>query len=117
LAGGKAHPHGDLTGHTGTGSLAQTIRADVVHIHESNLHQIANFLATVDAGHSDGNAIVVPESAQMPDAKARPMWCLMNTVSLVDSDHDDFVGIDNYAVGATAGQWMGRFRQSGPALS
>jgi LacI family transcriptional regulator len=92
---------------------AEMIHADVMHIHESDPHQIANVLGSLDLDQVDGIAIMAPESPQVRDAKARLIEKGIDTVSFIAgqiaSDHDDFVGIDNHAAGATAGRLMGRF--------
>lgn len=92
---------------------AEMIRAEVVHIYESDPHQIANLLGSLDPDAVDGVAIMAPESPQVRDAMARLAQRGIETVSFISGqitcDHDDFVGIDNHAAGATAGRLMGRF--------
>ena len=92
---------------------AEMVRAEVVPIHESDPHQIANLLGGLDTDEIDGIAIMAPESPQVRDAKARLARRGVETVSFIAgqmaSGHDDFVGIDNHAAGATAGRLMGRF--------
>ncbi|WP_237155304.1 LacI family DNA-binding transcriptional regulator [Oryzibacter oryziterrae] len=92
---------------------AEMIQADVMHIHQNDPHQIANLLGSLDPQQVDGVAIMAPESPQVRDAKARLIEKGIDTVSFIagqiTSDHDDFVGIDNHAAGATAGRLMGRF--------
>ncbi len=92
---------------------AEMIRAEVVLIHESDPHQIANLMGGLDTDEIDGVAIMAPESPQVRDAKARLAERGVETVSFIAgqmaSGHDDFVGIDNHAAGATAGRLMGRF--------
>lgn len=97
---------------------AEMIRADVMHIHESDPHQIANLLGTLDPARIDGVAIMAPESPQVRDAKGRLAERGIDTVSFIAGqiakDHGDFVGIDNHAAGATAGRLMGRFSDRTP---
>jgi len=97
---------------------AEMIRAGVVHIHESDPHQIANLLGALDPQDVDGVAIMAPESPQVRDAKARLSDRGIEAVSFISGQAstedfgiggDDFVGIDNHAAGATAGRLMGRF--------
>ncbi|MBS1181342.1 MAG: transcriptional regulator, LacI family [Proteobacteria bacterium] len=101
---------------------AEMVHADVMHIHESDPHQIAHALGSLDLDQVDGVAIMAPESPQVRDAKARLIEKGIDTVSFIagqiTSDHDDFVGIDNHAAGATAGRLMGRFleRSAGTIL-
>lgn len=63
-------------------------------------------------------AIMAPESPQVRDAKVRLAGRGIDTVSFIagqiNSAHDDFVGIDNFAAGATAGRLMGRFSDHKP---
>jgi LacI family transcriptional regulator len=96
----------------------EMIQADVLNIHESDPHQIANLLGLLDHDQIDGVAIMAPESPQVRDAKARLAERGIDTVSFISgqitSDHDDFVGIDNHAAGATAGRLMGRFSRGEP---
>ncbi|MGB8814669.1 MAG: LacI family DNA-binding transcriptional regulator [Paracoccaceae bacterium] len=98
---------------------SEMIRAEVAHIHKSDPHLIANFLGALDPSQVDGVAIMAPESPQVRDAKARLVMRGIETVAFISgqltSDHEDFVGIDNHAAGATAGRLMGRFsdRQAG----
>jgi LacI family transcriptional regulator len=94
------------------------VQADVMRIHESDPHQIANLLGALDGDQIDGVAIMAPESPQVRDAKARLAERGIDTVSFIaghiTSAHDDFVGIDNHAAGATAGRLMGRFSRPRP---
>lgn len=92
---------------------AEMIRADVRHIHESDPHQIANLLGTLDHADLDGVAIMAPEWPQVRDAMTRLSERGIEAVSFISgqmtSSAHDFVGIDNHAAGATAGRLMGRF--------
>ena len=91
----------------------EMIRVDVLSIDESDPHQIANVLGSLDPDQFDGVAIMAPESPQVRDAKARLAQRGVDTVTFIAGqvvrDGDDFVGIDNHAAGATAGRLMGRF--------
>ncbi len=101
---------------------AEMTRADVVHIHESDPHKIANLLRELDAFHVDGVAIMAPESPQVRDAMGRLAERGIEAVSFISgqtgSSSGNFVGIDNFAAGATAGRLMGRFadRRAGTLL-
>ncbi len=96
----------------------EMINAEVVYIHENDPHQIANFLGTLDGDNLDGVAIMAPESPQVRDAKARLAERGIATVSFISGQitegHDDFVGIDNHAAGATAARLIGRFSGGRP---
>ena len=50
---------------------AEVMWAEVAQIHESDPHQIANFLGSLDPDQVDGVAIMAPESLQVRDAKRR----------------------------------------------
>lgn len=97
---------------------AEMMRAEVMQIHESDPHQIANYLGSLEPGSVDGVALMAPESPQVRDAKARLAQRGIEAVSFISgqtsADAEDFVGIDNHAAGATAGRLMGRFSQHQP---
>jgi LacI family transcriptional regulator len=97
---------------------AEQVQADVLRIPEGDPHQIANLLGALDHDQIDGVAIMAPESPQVRDAEARLAGRGIDTVSFIAgqaaSAHDDFVGIDNHAAGATAGRLMGRFSDRVP---
>ena len=103
---------------------SEAIRAEVAQIHESDPHQIASFLESLDSDTVDGVAIMAPESPQVRDAKLRLEQRGIETVSFIsgqtgaDFAAQDFIGIDNHAAGATAGRLMGRFldRQAAKVL-
>jgi len=96
----------------------EMVQAEILRIHESDPHHIANLLGTIDHDLIEGVAIMAPESPQVRDAKARLAERGIDTVSFIagqiTSAHDDFVGIDNHAAGATAGRLMGRFSDRAP---
>ena len=104
------------------GFAAEATRAAVAQIHENDPHQIANFLGALDPETVDGVAIMVPESPQVRDAKARLGQRGIEAVSFISGQTtsgqiiagEDFVGIDNHAAGATAGRLMGRFSDRSP---
>lgn len=97
---------------------AEMISVEVLQIHESDPHAIARFLGSLDPAAIDGVAIMAPESPQVRDAKARLAERGIDAISFIagqiDGAHDDFVGIDNHAAGATAGRLMGRFSSLRP---
>jgi LacI family transcriptional regulator len=73
----------------------------------------ARILASLDAEHFDGVAIMSPETPQVRDAVMRLKQAGLAVVALVSdlpsSERDHFVGVDNVAAGRTAGALMGRF--------
>lgn len=101
-----------------TAFASEMMRAEVVHIHDSDPHQIANFLGGLDPMAVDGVAIMAPESPQVRDAQARLMERGIHAVAFISGQvttgDEDFVGIDNRAAGATAGRLMGRFVDGRP---
>lgn len=100
------------------GFAAESMRAEVAQIHESDPHQIANYLGALNPEQVDGVAIMAPESPQVRDAKARLVQRGIEAVSFISGQVSrgaaPFVGIDNHAAGATAGRLMGRFAERQP---
>jgi len=92
---------------------AEMIRLEVMEIPQSDPHRIANLLGALDPNRIDGVAIMVPESPQVRDAKTRLAERGIQTINFISGQDTDaqtaFVGTDNRAAGATAGQLMGRF--------
>lgn len=76
-------------------------------------HQISNVLSAIDPKSVDGIAIMAPESPQVRDAMLRLKSHGVHVVQFASGQPDlrpfDFVGVDNYAAGATAGRLIGRF--------
>lgn len=87
---------------------AQSIQIDV-----NDPHVVANYLASLSTNDVEGVAIMAPESPQVRDAVARLAERGMEVVQFLSgqpkASEMDFVGIDNHAAGATAGNIMGRF--------
>lgn len=92
---------------------SEMVGIDVMRIPESDPHQIAALLGSLDHDLIDGVAIMAPESPQVRDATSRLAEREVDAVSFISGqvtgDHTIFVGIDNRAAGATAGRLMGRF--------
>jgi LacI family transcriptional regulator len=92
---------------------SEMVRAEVVRINESDPHHIANYLRGLSTDAVDGVAIMAPESPPVRDAMLRLSERGIGTVSFISGQAitagGDFVGIDNHAAGATAGQLLGRF--------
>ena len=104
-------------------SLSQELAAaDVIQLPMSNPHAVANYLSTLDVSEVDGVAIMAPESPQVRDAMTRLGERNIKVVQFLsgqESHEDlDFVGIDNFAAGATAARIIGRFtvRQTGKIM-
>ena len=76
-------------------------------------HLVANYLASLDCGDVDGVAIMAPESPQVRDSMARLYERGIKVVQFLSGQEKlenlDFVGVDNFAAGATAGRILGRF--------
>jgi LacI family transcriptional regulator len=104
-------------------SLASDLVAlDVAQIGVDDPHHVANYLAGLDASSVDGVAIMAPESPQVRDAMARLRERGIKLVQFLSGQEKlpdvDFVGVDNFAAGATAGRIVGRFHpnQNGKVL-
>jgi LacI family transcriptional regulator len=96
----------------------EATQVTVARIEDEDPHQIAATLGALDPATVDGVAIMAPESPQVRDAKARLSERGIEAVAFlsgqIGSGHptagsEVFVGIDNYAAGATAGRLIGRF--------
>lgn len=93
------------------------IDVNAVQISVDDPHEVANFLTTLNAEDVDGVAIMAPESPQVRDAMVRLHDRGIKVVQFLSGqekmENADFVGIDNFAAGATAGRIIGRFHPSG----
>nr|WP_321443288.1 LacI family DNA-binding transcriptional regulator [uncultured Cohaesibacter sp.] len=104
-------------------SLQQELAwADAVQLPMNNPHAVANYLSTLDVSEVDGIAIMAPESPQVRDAMTRLGERNIKVIQFLsgqESHEDlDFVGIDNFAAGATAARIVGRFvgKQAGKIM-
>ena len=92
---------------------SEMVNADVVQIAIEDPHGVANYLASLDETKVDGVAIFAPESPQVRDAIGRLIERNIKVVRLLagkeQGDGIEFVGINNYAAGATAARIVGRF--------
>ncbi|WP_275786968.1 LacI family DNA-binding transcriptional regulator [Pararhizobium gei] len=86
---------------------------EAVRIPIGDPHSVAKYLSAIDANTMDGVAIMAPESPQVRDAMARLLERGIKVVQFLSGqeklENTDFVGIDNFAAGATAGKIIGRF--------
>jgi LacI family transcriptional regulator len=91
---------------------------EVAQIPISDPHSVAKYLSSIDAGTLDGVAIMAPESPQVRDAMARLLQRGIKVVQFLSGqeklENTDFVGVDNFAAGATAGKIIGRFLRDEP---
>ncbi|MGB7206059.1 MAG: LacI family DNA-binding transcriptional regulator [Anderseniella sp.] len=98
------------------------VALDVAQISVDDPHHVAKYLGELDADLVDGIAIMAPESPQVRDAMGRLRERGIKLVQFLSGqeklDDVDFVGVDNFAAGATAGRIIGLFRrkQSGKVL-
>lgn len=101
----------------------EALRADltdieVVQLPATDPHQIARYLAGLNPGEIDGVAIMAPESPQVRDAMARLLERNIKVIQFLSGQEHlpaaDFVGINNFAAGATAGKIIGRFIAGSP---
>ena len=86
---------------------------DYVQIPADDPHGIAKYLAGINEDEVDGVALMAPESPQVRDALARLLERNIKVVQFLSGQEKlpaaDFVGVDNFAAGATAGKLIGRF--------
>lgn len=96
----------------------ETLRSymTVVEISQQNMsdpHQIAKYLSSIDSNQVDGVALMAPESPPVRDALLRLHQRKVHVVQFLSGQETpeqlDFVGINNFAAGATAGRIIGRF--------
>ncbi|MDH4441578.1 MAG: LacI family DNA-binding transcriptional regulator [Rhizobium sp.] len=92
---------------------------DVVQVPVSDPHALAKYLTALDPEQIDGVAIMAPESPQVRDAMARLIERGIKVVQFLSGQEKlptaDFVGVNNFAAGATAGKIVGRFLGQTPA--
>lgn len=102
----------------------EALRADLTDIDSvqmpmSDPHAVANYLAGLGTDDVDGVAVMAPESPQVRDAMARLIERGIKVVQFLSGQEKlpaaDFVGVNNFAAGATAGKIIGRFLERGPA--
>ncbi len=93
--------------------VSDLVSLDVAQIGVDDPHHVANYLATLDLNSVDGVAIMAPESPQVRDAMTRLRERGIKLVQFLSGQEKledvDFVGVDNFAAGATAGRIVGRF--------
>lgn len=86
---------------------------DYVQIPVEDAHGVAKYLAGIGEDEVDGVALMAPESPQVRDAVARLLERDIKVVQFLSGQEKlpeaDFVGVDNFAAGATAGKLIGRF--------
>ena len=91
---------------------------DVVQIPMGDPHVVAKHLSAIDIGRVDGVAVMAPESPQVRDALGRLIERGMKVVQFLSGQEKletaDFVGVDNFSAGATAGKLIGRFLDKKP---
>ena len=88
---------------------------DVVRVDTSDPHLLANYLASIETGEISGLAVMTPETPPVRDAILRLQERGGYVVEFLSGRKEnvdlDFVGIDNFAAGATAARLLGRFHQ------
>jgi LacI family transcriptional regulator len=100
------------------GEAGQVARSDLMDISVEQLatddpYQLSRYLSTIDSNVINGIALMAPESPQVRDALGRLMSRGIQVVQFLSGQENlkttDFVGVDNFAAGATAGKIIGRF--------
>lgn len=98
---------------TNGNAVSELISLEVVQLPVDDPHHVANYLTTLNVDELDGIAIMVPESPQVRDALGRLHERGINNVQFLSGqdrlENSDFVGVDNFAAGATAGRLVGQF--------
>ena len=96
----------------------ETLRSDMTAVQVRQIqmddpHLVANYLASLGPEEVDGIAIMAPESPQVRDSMSRLYERGIKVVQFLSGQGNrnnlDFVGVDNFAAGATAGRILGRF--------
>ncbi|MEW9612539.1 LacI family DNA-binding transcriptional regulator [Shinella sp. S4-D37] len=97
---------------------ADSTEVDIVRIPMADPHHVAKYLAAIEPDAVDGVAVMAPESPQVRDALVRLVERDVKVVQFLSGqerlENADYVGIDNFAAGATAGKIIGRFVSGRP---
>lgn len=97
---------------------SQTLKSELTEVSVDQIptddpHQLSRHLASIEHEAVDGVAVMAPESPQVRDALSRLMFRGIHLVQFLSGQEKletaDFVGVDNFAAGATAGKIIGRF--------
>jgi len=105
------------------GEAREALRSDltdveVVQFPMDSPHIVAKYLSEMDVDRVDGVAVMAPESPQVRDAMGRLMQRGVRVVQFLSGQEKlssaDFVGVDNFSAGATAGKLIGRFLGNQP---
>ncbi len=90
--------------------------ADVEQLDMGDPHLVANYITSIDPSDLDGLAIMAPESPPVRDAISRLNERGVHIVQFLSAQENleqlDFVGVNNYAAGATAAKIVGKFSGS-----
>ena len=102
----------------------ETVRSDLTEVSVAQIatddpYKLSRYLASMEGLETDGVAVMAPESPQVRDALGRLMARGIHVVQFLAGQEKleaaDFVGVDNFAAGATAGKIIGRFLGRDPA--
>ena len=103
---------------TQVGEVDHALKSDMTNIETVQIpmndpHVVANYLSSIKREDVDGIAIMAPESPQVRDSIARLYERGIKVVQFLSGqeklENTDFIGVDNFAAGATAGRIVGRF--------
>lgn len=94
-------------------SKTDLMEIDYVQLRTDDAHAVAKYLLEIDPQELHGVALMAPVSPQVRDAVARLLERGTEVVQFLSGQDQsraaDFVGVDNYAAGATAGKLIGKF--------
>lgn len=105
------------------GEAKEALRADSTEVEAARIpmsdpHHVAKYLSAIDSEALDGVAVMAPESPQVRDALVRLVERGVKVVQFLSGqerlERADYVGVDNFAAGATAGKITGRFVAARP---
>lgn len=97
---------------------ADSTSVEAVQISMLDPHHVADYLTSLSHDDVDGVAVMAPESPPVRDAIGRLHERSINVVQFLSGQEKleelDFIGVENYSAGSTAGRLLGRFLGNQP---